>query len=427
MTLKILYVSQYFPPEIGAPAVRVHDLARMWVEKGHDVTVLTGFPNHPTGIVAPGYKKKLRRLTIREQVDGIDVVRSWLIPLPNRRAYERFLNYSSFCISAAVRGLFLKNYDVVIATSPQLLVGLSGWMISRLRGAKFVFEVRDLWPESLIATGVAGKSSLMYRSLLRVATRLYRAANKIVVVTPAFKSYLESEFDCDPDKISIVPNGVDLDFFDQARAGYQPSRDGRFVVSFIGTIGNAHGIDVVLRAADLLRQSHPDILFRIIGDGAERGRIESVIRENGYANVELLPQQPRNAVPSLIWNSDVCLVLLKRSEVFKTVIPTKMLEFMACGRPVVLGVEGQAFEVLSEAGAGLGIPPEDAEALSRAVLELYADRALCETLGRHGELYIRSRMSRQSTALHYEGVLLSLVPLVTTEPSETLKRAAGAG
>jgi glycosyltransferase involved in cell wall biosynthesis len=299
-------------------------------------------------------------------------------------------------------------------------------MISRLRGAKFVFEVRDLWPESLIATGVSDQHSLMYRSLLQISTSLYSAADHIVVVTPAFKKHLVERFDCDPAKISVVPNGVDLEWFDQARVTYMPSRTEKFVVSFIGTIGNAHGVDVILRAAEMLRQSHPDVLFRIIGDGAERANIEALIKKQGLCNIAIHPQRPRSEVPSMIWNSDVCLVLLKRSEVFKTVIPTKMLEFMACGRPVILGVEGQALEILKEANAGIAIPPEDAGALVAAVLALKANPVLAAALGRNGRAYIEEKMSRQSTASEYERVLAQVLDYTLEIPAETFEKAAGA-
>ena len=161
--MKILYISQYFPPEMGAPAGRASELSRFWVEDGHEVTVLTGFPNHPTGIVPPEYRSKFRRLVNRENVEGVNVVRTWLLPFPNRKARERMLNYSSFCLSAATTGLFLDQPDVVIASSPQLLVGLSGWWLARCNGAPFVFEVRDLWPESLAAVGVATSSSMMVK------------------------------------------------------------------------------------------------------------------------------------------------------------------------------------------------------------------------------------------------------------------------
>src|ERR1700690_1928118 len=188
--LKILYISQYYPPEMGAPAARVSELARHWVRAGHEVTVLTGFPNHPDGVVRPEYRKDFRRLVCRERVDGVEVVRTWLLPFPNRKAYERMLNYSSFCLSAASTGLFLSRPDVVIATSPQLLVGLSGWWIARAKRSPFIFEVRDLWPESLVAVGMGSPNSLLHRALARVAGFLYRNCDRIVVVTPAFKDHL---------------------------------------------------------------------------------------------------------------------------------------------------------------------------------------------------------------------------------------------
>ena len=218
--------------------------------------------------------------------------------------------------------------------------------------------------------GVSGTDSMLYRSLLQISTMLYRRADHIVVVTPAFKKHMAKHFDCPSDKISVVANGVDLDMFKKAERDYVPARNGKFVVSFIGTIGNAHGLDVILRAAEMLRESDPNVVFRIVGDGAERGAIEESIKKSGYSNLEILPQQPRSKVPALIWDSDVCLVLLKQSEVFRTVIPTKMLEFMACGRPVILGVEGQAREILDAARGGIGIPPENAEALAAAVVTL---------------------------------------------------------
>ncbi len=188
--MKILYVSQYFPPEMGAPAARAAELSRHWAAAGHEVTVLTGFPNHPTGVVPPEYRRKFRRLVAREQIDEVNVVRTWLLPFPNRKAHERMLNYSSFCASAASTGLFLTRPDLVIATSPQLLVGLAGWWLAHWKRVPFVFEVRDLWPESLAAVGMGESDSLLHRSLAKIAGFLYRHADHVVVVTPAFEDYL---------------------------------------------------------------------------------------------------------------------------------------------------------------------------------------------------------------------------------------------
>lgn len=217
--MKILYVSQYFPPEMGAPAARVSELARYWAAAGHEVTVLTGFPNHPTGVLHPDYRARFRRLICREQVDGIKVIRTWLMPLPNRKAHERMLNYSSFCLSACLAGTFLKRPNVVIATSPQLLVGIAGWWVSRIKNVPFVLEIRDLWPESLEAVGVGNCRSVLHRVLGRIAGFLYQACHHLVVVTPAFKEHIVREWGVLDEKISVVPNGVDTDLFSPSPVG----------------------------------------------------------------------------------------------------------------------------------------------------------------------------------------------------------------
>lgn len=368
--MKLLYVSQYFPPEMGAPAARVYELSRKWVEAGHHVTVLTGFPNHPTGIVPEGYRRQMRRLTTRERVDGIEVVRTWLYPAPNRRPMERMLNYSSFCISACLRGLFLDRPDLVIATSPQLLVGLSGWWISHVKRCPFVFEVRDLWPESLLASGIGREDSALIGSLERLASFLYRQCDRIVV-TEVFKENLMVRRGLSADKIEVIENGVETELFSPEKDGTVLRKsyglDGRFVVSYIGTIGYAHGLDIILQAARRFNQILPEAIFLLIGEGAEKEKLEGMVREERLGNIRFLPQQPRESIPLFINASDVCLVLLRKAELFTTVLPSKMLEFMACGRPVVLGVDGQARKILDEAHAGMYITPGDPEALVQAV------------------------------------------------------------
>ncbi len=211
--MKILYISQYFSPEMGAPAARASELSRHWARMGHDVTVLTGFPNHPTGVVPAEWRSRLRHLRYSEQVDGVHVERTWLWPLPNRKAHERIRNYASFCMSAAMAGLGLAKPDVIIATSPQLLCALAGWWIARWKRVPFVFEVRDLWPESLAAVGAGGEGSLLHRTLGGIAGFLYKHADRIVVVTPAFKEHLTRQWHVPSERISVVENGVETDLF----------------------------------------------------------------------------------------------------------------------------------------------------------------------------------------------------------------------
>ena len=411
--MNILYVSQYFPPEMGAPAGRAAELSRLWAEDDHEVTVLTGFPNHPTGIVPAKYRRKFRRLVAREIYHGVNVIRTWLLPFPNRKPYERMLNYSSFCASSAITGLFLHRPDVVIATSPQLLVGLSGWWLARCNGVPFVFEVRDLWPESLAAVGMGSQNSPLHRSLAKIAGFLYRSCDRLVVVTPAFKDYLIEHWRVPEEKIFVVENGVETSLFRRLAPNLAIRRElgaeGKFVASYIGTMGNAHGLETLLEAATLLCERAPKILFLLVGEGAEKARIVSLARSRGLTNVRFVGQQAREKIPAYITASDACLVLLKRTELFKTVLPTKMLEFMSCARPVILGVDGHARRVMEQAKAGIFVTPEDPAALADAVMRLADDPALRESLGRNGRQHVLQYFSRQHTAKVYLDVLQDLL------------------
>ena len=410
--MKILYVSQYFPPEMGAPAARVAELSRHWAQERNEITVLTGFPNHPTGIVPPEYRRRFRRLVAREKINGVNVVRTWLLPFPNRRTYERMLNYSSFCFSAAATGMLADRPDVVIASSPQLLVGLSGWWLARCRRSRFVFEVRDLWPESLAAVGVGTADSLVYRTLARIAAFLYRNSDHIVVVTPAFKEYLVQHMRVRPEKISVIENGVEAELFSPRTESDLRSSlgaEGKFVVSYIGTMGNAHGLQTMVDAAAQLQHAMPDILFLLVGEGAEKEQLVSLVRSRGLTNLRFVDQQAREKIPAYICASDACVVLLRQSEIFKTVIPSKMLEFMSCARPVILGVEGQARQLLEEAQAGICIEPGNSQQLAHAILRLAGDSQRREILGRNGRRYVLQRFSRRQTAMAYLEVLRELL------------------
>ena len=402
--MKILYVSQYFPPEMGAPAARAAELAAHWAQAGHEVSVLTGFPNHPTGVVPAEWRARLRRLFYREKIGGVDIFRTWLWPLPNRKAHERMRTYASFCVSAALRGLTLPRPDVVIASSPQLLVGLAGWWIAFARQIPLVFEVRDLWPESLIAVGVGDADSLLHRTLGAVARFLYERSDLVVVVTPAFKTHLVERWRIPPEKIAIVENGVESDLFTPAPPAansalrHQLGADGKFLVCYIGTMGMAHGLETLLTAAANLQSQHSDVQFLLVGEGAEKERIRADAQSRGLNNVLFLDQQPREKIPAFISAADACLVLLKKTDVFKTVIPTKMLEFMSCARPVILGVEGQARQIVEEAGAGIAIEPENSAALVHAITRLSAHPELGAQLGQKGREYILQNFSRGRTA-----------------------------
>ena len=347
---------------------------------------------------------------MREQVDGIQVVRTWLYPAPNRRPSERVVNYTSFFISAALRALGLPRPDAVIATSPQLLVGLAGWWVSRLKRCPFIFEVRDLWPESLVASGIGNERALWIRGLAGLTGFLYREANLVVVVTEAMKRELLLRWSLPHWRVCVVENGVETDRFSP-----RPDRDllrgelgfeDRFVAAYIGTLGYAHGLETVLWAAEELRAlGESRVLFLLVGEGAEKERLEKLAAERRLENVRFMVQQPREVVPDLISASDVCLVLLRRSEVFKTVLPSKLLEFMACKRPVIVGVDGYARSLVEQAGAGIFVEPENPKELAATVLRLAGDPGLCRTMGENGRRFVTEHFSRAAMAERYLGLL----------------------
>lgn len=396
---------------MGAPSARASELARHWADAGHDVSVLTGFPNHPTGFVPPEWRSRLRRLTYRERVGNVKVYRTWLWALPNRKAHERMRNYASFCISAALRGMAIPQPDVIIASSPQLLVGLAGWWLAWTRQVPFIFEVRDLWPESLSAVGVGGEDSLLHQTLAKIAGFLYERADRIVVVTPAFKDHLIAHWRIPADKIEIVENGVETDLFQPADCSTRRAlrndlgAEQRFLVCYVGTMGMAHGLETLLDAAVKLQSQNPSVLFLLIGEGAEKERIKSLAESRQLTNVCFLDQQPREKIPAFISAADACLVLLKKTDVFKTVIPTKMLEFMSCARPVILGVEGQAQQLVEDAGAGLVIRPENPDDLVSAIQKLQQNADQARMMGEKGRAYITKDLSRASTAQKYITIL----------------------
>ncbi|MBI3663815.1 MAG: glycosyltransferase family 4 protein [Acidobacteria bacterium] len=414
--MKILYVSHYFPPEMGAPAGRVAGLSREWARAGHEVHVLTGFPHHPTGKIHPDYRRAFRRGFLRERVDGYDVHRTWIFPAANRGKIRRSLNYASFMASAALVGsLRIRRPDVVVATSPQLLCAVAGHLLARRFRCPMVMEVRDLWPESLVAVGASRHSSPLVTGLERLACGLYRRASHVVTITEAQRAAIVAD-GVPAAQVSVIPNGVDAAFLEPAAAR---CTDGQFVVTYIGTLGMAHKLETLLEAAKLLR-GDARIEFRIVGEGARREALEARTKELGLTNVHFAGERPRDEVPRWIAESDACAVLLRRTDVFLTVVPSKMLEIMAVGRPIILGVDGEARALLERACAGLVIQPESAEQLAAAIRRLQGEPALARQLGENGREFVRREFRRESLAARYLELLERVRAEVASDPSAPL-------
>lgn len=404
--MKILYVSHYFPPEIGAPAGRVAGLARQWVREGHRVDVLTGFPHHPTGVVPPEYRKPLRRGYMREDFEGVRVHRTWIFPAANSGKIRRSLNYLSFMLSATVTGAVrLDRPDVVIATSPQLLCAVAGLALAHRFGVPWIMEVRDLWPESLVAVGASRNSSPLVQILEKLARALYRSAGHVVTVTDAQRAAIASN-GISPGRITVIPNGVDDEFI--ARAGTSaPPTGGQFVVTYIGTLGMAHHLETFLEAAHRFR-NEPEVRFQIVGEGARRSALEAQARQMRLGNVLFAGEQPRESVPGWIAGSHLCVVLLRKTGVFQTVVPSKMLEIMAAGCPLVLGVAGAAKSLLEKAGAGIAFEPENADQLVEAIRRMKADPKLRNGCAENGRRFVAAEFNRKALALKYLSVLQGL-------------------
>ena len=400
-SVKVVYLSQYFPPEMGAPAARVHELSREWARQGLSVTVLTGMPNHPTGIVPRRYRGLLY---CREELDGIDVCRAYVYATPNKGVYRRALNYISFLFASVFIGFFkLRKPDVIIATSPQLLAGLAGWALAALKRVPFVFEVRDLWPESIEAVG-AVKNRALLAPLYALVNRLYRSAKHIVVVTDTMKETLVAR-GIPASKISVFKNGVDLDFF-RPDAGAGDIRkvhrlNDDFVVLYIGTMGMAHGLEVVIAAARALKDEK--VKFLLVGEGARKAHLKAAAAAS--PNVIIADGCPRKRVRDYILSADACLVHLRKSDLFETVLPSKMFEMMGCAKPILLGVNGEARRTLEQAQAGCWFPPEDGEALARETLRLRNDSALAARLGANGRRFAEANYSRSAIAGKYAELL----------------------
>lgn len=402
--MHILFLTHYFPPEVNAPASRTYENAKRWIKEGHQVTVITCAPNHPTGVVYPGYKNRLWQW---DEKDGIRVLRVKTYLSANKGFAKRILNYVSYMFSAMVFCLRVGRVDVVVSTSPQFFCGLAGYFVSRIKRRPWVLEIRDLWPESIVAVG-AVKSRKMIGLLEGLETWMYRKADRIVALTNAFKRHIVG-CGVSSNRISVITNGADLEQFRvlPKENGFRREQElsGKFVVSYIGTHGMAHGLDTIFKTAKSLKDESK-IVFLLVGDGAERERLFKKKEGLGLKNVLMLAQQKKEKMPEILAASDACMVLLKKTDLFKTVIPSKIFEAMAMERPIILGVDGESREIIEAGQCGICIEPENPDALSDAVMQLYRDHTLGQNLGQKGKVFVANRFDREKLAMEYLDLLL---------------------
>jgi len=404
--MRILYFAPVFPPEQSGGSTHIYELAREWVRLGHSVTVTKGFPCHPHGRIPEKYRGRWLAL---EALDGIDIVYTRTYATPNVGRARRALGYLTGALAPLAANLGLgRRYDVIIGTCPHIFLVLAAFVMGAITRTPYVYEIRDLWPKQIVDLGQI-RNGLLIGLLEAVHRFLCRRARAVVTVTRAVReSVVRSGID--PRKVFVVPNGVDCGFFRPAGPGVRErvrrelGLEGNFVAAYFGTFGLSQGLSTVLEAAELLREER-DVVFVLAGDGAERARLLAEKERRGLGNVLFLPPQPRERMPELYAASDAGLVPLRRVPLFRQTVPSKMYELLACGVPVVLGVDGEARSILERSGGGVFVEPEDPRALAEALRRLRASSETRAAMARAGAAFARSECDRALLAARFARLL----------------------
>jgi len=408
MPLKILLVTEYFPPEIGAGSNRAFELSKRWIEKGASVTVITGFPDYPDGVIPEEYKNYK---FLQEEYQGINVIRTYTVAAPNRGFLKRVISFSSFMFSSIIQGTKASSkQDILIATSPPFSVGIAGYMISRLKRIPFVFEVRDLWPESIIQLGQL-KNKFIIKVLESIERFLYKKSMHIVPVAESTTAVLKKK-GISKSKITVIKNGVNLnEVIPQQEDGELRLKLGlnrKTIVTYIGTLGLSHALDRVLETANLLSYKK-EVGFLIIGDGAERENLLKKSQQFDLQNVCFIKKVEKEKIASYYSISDILLVPLKDLPIFKKVIPSKLFEIMAFEKPILISVDGEARSVVESANSGIYVNPEDPNDLKEKILFLAENCDLVAALGRNGRVFVEKYFDRQKLADDYLDLLSSVI------------------
>jgi glycosyltransferase involved in cell wall biosynthesis len=398
--MKIVYVSHYFSPEIGAPSARIYEMAQAWLEMGHQVEVITGFPNHPRGEIYPGYQSQ--KYT-KEEMDGIVVHRVWTYITPNRGLIKRTLGHISLWFSALLFGAkHVKNPDVVIGTSPTLFCVMAARRLALRNKVPFVMEVRDLWPGIFIDLGVI-KNLFIIKVLEQWELWMYRQADKIVTVTDGFRENI-SERGIQADKIFTIPNGADLVKFmpgdRSSPLANELNLEDKFVVLYLGAHSLSQGLDVVLNAVQALSDID-EIAFLFVGAGNKKAELMERAKREKIDNITFHPPISKDHVPSYYNLADICLVPLRDVPLFDTFIPSKMFEIMAMGKPIVASLRGEAARIMESSGGAIITAPEDSRAIAQAIKKLFDDSHSRELMGQNGRKFVEANYGRRSLASEY--------------------------
>jgi glycosyltransferase involved in cell wall biosynthesis len=386
-------LTQYFPPETGAAQVRLFEVAKAIQAQGHQIEVVTAFPNYPTGVIPPEYRGKF---FMKDSIEGIPLYRTWIYPVQRGRFWKRLLNYFSFVFSACYGIAKAGPADYIFVESPPIFIGFTMFLARLLKRAKIILNISDLWPESAISLGLV-KNRLLIGLTSLLEGRMYKVAWRISAQTEGIIKSL-TERGIAPGKLVFLPNGVDPELFtprpaDQELVAHLQLQN-KLVVLYAGTIGYAAGLEVALQAAEKLR-SHPEIVFLLVGDGTEKPRLQKLAAEMQLPNVQWLPFQPLSEIVRYYNLAVLSLVTLRRYKLAEGVRPSKLFPGLASAKPVIYVGEGEGARIMAESGGGVVIPPEDTAQLAKTILELTADPERCRELGEKGRKYVSENYTWQ--------------------------------
>lgn len=406
--MKITFICHYFFPEIGAPSARIYEMAKHWVRQGHEVHVVTCFPNHPTGIIPEKYKG-LRYL--KEEIDGIIVHRNFVYATPNKGFIKKTLGHLSFMFSSVLFSLNkIGDTDIVVTSSPTFFSIFSGFHFSKKKKVPFVLEIRDLWPAAIVELGVL-KNKFIINFLERMELSFYRKSTRLIMVTNAFKQNLIDR-GIDAGKIDVITNGYDEDLYYPREKDLELIKkynlENKFIVEYVGAHGISQALDKIVLVAETLKEEK-DIQFVFVGEGAEKEKLVEMVKEKHLTNVLFIDAQPKDMMPRFYSIADICLIPLRNIPLFKTFIPSKMFEIMGCGVPILASLEGEAADILNESKAATVVPPEDVDAIRAAVLHLKNNSELRNQMKINGPAFVKAHYSRESLAKKYIDVLQDAV------------------
>lgn len=408
--MKLLILTQYFPPEIGAPQNRLYELALRLQKKGVEVSVLTAMPNYPQMKIHQNYKGKCY---CKETLNELKIHRAWIYVSQSKSIISRLLNYFSFVISAFFIGAFkLKKQDVLMVESPPLFLGITAYLLAKLKGAKLLFNVSDLWPESAEKLGIISN-----KFLLSMATKLeefcYKKSSLISGQTQGIVNNISTRF---PNKnVYWLKNGVDINFYDvnkeiekDAWKNENNYSNEDFILFYGGIIGHAQGLEVILNAAKKLDE-YKNIKFVLLGNGPEKEKLIKLRDELKLTNLRFFDAVPKSEMQRIIMSTNATIIPLKRLDLFKGAIPSKIFENLALKKPIILGVEGEAEELFIKQGkCGVSFIPENSEDLAKQILKLYNDRNLVIELGENGLKYVSENFNRDKIAEEFYNQISNL-------------------